>query len=195
MGNDSEPAGAETAETTSTSGSTISTRPTTIGGRTTNSNTTRNTNRSGNSDNTTRTTTRTNVFRGNVTSMNGHVFQLHSERRKKGQFQDTLDALKTLAATEFKSEIRYLEPLFRELTDPIIPLPIKPEKETMVDPSDGTKTILTTDPVKEDIYKAQIQTYVKKEGKLEQTKAALVDIVMAQCSKPMKNKLKAVKDF
>ena len=127
--------------------------------------------------------------------MNGHVFQLHSERRKKGQFQDTCDALKTLAATQFKSEIRHLETLFRELTDPVIPLPTKPGKETMVDPSDGTKTILTMDPVKEDIYKAQIQAYVKKEGKLEKTKVALVNIVMAQCSKPMKNKLKGIKDF
>ena len=197
MGSDTEPAGAETTEAGSTSGSTISTRPaTTIGGRTTNTSNNNNTRTSSkNNQNDNNRGNRTSSFLGNVANMQGNVFQLHSERREKGQFQDTLDALKTLAATEFKSEIRYLEPLFRELTNPVIPLPIKPEKESIVDPEDSTKTVTGIDPVKEDIYKAQIQAYVKKEGKLDQTKAALVNILMAQCSKPMKNKLKGVKGF
>lgn len=47
--------------------------------------------------------------------MNGNVFQLHSERSKKRQFRESLEALKTLAATEFKQEVRFLEPLFRAL--------------------------------------------------------------------------------
>lgn len=109
MGSDTEPAGAETTEAGSTSGSTISTRPaTTIGGRTTNTSNNNNTRTSSkNNQNDNNRGNRTSSFLGNVANMQGNVFQLHSERREKGQFQDTLDALKTLAATEFKSEIRY----------------------------------------------------------------------------------------
>lgn len=117
------------------------------------------------------------VFKGNVTGMNSHVFQLHSERRKKGQFQETMDALKTLASTEFKQEIRYLEPLFRELTNPKVPLPIKPKPEAFPDPKDSTKTIMAVNPVKVDIYKEEIKAYVTKDERLKQAKSALLNIV------------------
>lgn len=136
-------------------------------------------------------TGRTNHFRGNVTGMNGNVFQLHSERNRKGQFRDSLEALKTLSATEFKQEVRFLEPLFRALEDPVVPLPVKPDQKVYPDSSDSSKV----DPVRLDIYKAEITEYVKKEERLKQTKSALVNIVIAQCSKPMRNKLKGTKNY
>ena len=123
--------------------------------------------------------------------MNGNVFQLHSERNKKGQFRDSLEALKTLSATEFKQEVRFLEPLFRALEDPVVPLPVKPDQKVYPDSSDSSKV----DPVRLDIYKAEITEYVKKEERLKQTKSALVNIVIAQCSKPMRNKLKGIKNY
>ena len=140
-------------------------------------------------------TGRPNQFRGNVTAMNGIVFQLHSERSKKGQFRDSLEALKTMAATEFKQEVRFLEPLFRELKDPVVALPVKPRKEEFPDPDDSTKTIMEINPVKLDIYGEEIKEFVKKEDRLKQTKSALVNIVTAQCSKPMRNKLKGTKGY
>lgn len=143
----------------------------------------------------TRHQTSTNTFKGNATGMNGNVFQLHSERRKKGQLQETLDALKTLASTEFKQEIRYLEPFFQELTSPRVPLPIKPEPEEFPDPKDATKTIMAINPVKQDIYKEEIKAFVIKEKRLKQAKSALVNIVLGQCSKPMKNKLKGLAGY
>ena len=136
------------------------------------------------------------IFCGNVAGMNGNVFQLHSERRKRGQFRDTLEALKTLASTEFKQEVRYLEPLFRLLQDPVVPLPVKPKEEKMVDPNDETKVItVPPDEVYLDIYKVELTEYVKQSERLRQTKSALVNIVLGQCSEPMKNKLKGIKGF
>ena len=125
---------------------------------------------------TTQQQNKSGIFRGNVTAMNGNVFQLHSERRKRGQFRDTVDALKTLASTEFKHEVRYLEPLFRALEDPVVPLPIKPKGETVIDPNDSTRTItLAPDEVELDVYKAELTEYVKQKERLKQTKAALVN--------------------
>ena len=138
---------------------------------------------------------RTQQFRGNVAGMNGNVFQLHSERNKKGQFRDSLEALKTLVATEFKQEVRFLEPLFRNLEDPIVPLPVMPSKEAFPDPTDATKTIMEVNPVRLDIYKEEVKEYVKKEDRLKQAKSALLNIVIAQCSKPMRNKLKGMKNY
>ena len=102
-----------------------------------------------------------------------------------------MEALKTVSVTEFKQEVRFLEPLFRALEDLVVPLPVKPEKEVYPDSNDSTKV----DPVRLDIYKAEITEYVKKEERLKQTKSALVNIVVAQCSKPMRNKLKGTKNY
>ena len=140
--------------------------------------------------------TRIANFSGHVSGINGDVFQLHSERRKRGQFRDTVEALKTLASTEFKQEVRYLEPLFRALEDPIVPLPIKPKEEEIQDPNDSTKTIkVAPEDVYMDVYKVELTEYVKQKERLRQTKSALVNIVIGQCSKPTKNKLKEMKGF
>ena len=45
------------------------------------------------------------IFTGNTKGMNSQVFQLHTEQRKKGQFQDTMDQLLTYAATNYAKEI------------------------------------------------------------------------------------------
>ena len=36
----------------------------------------------------------TKAFKGATAKMNGHVFQLHAERKNKPQFADTMEALK-----------------------------------------------------------------------------------------------------
>ena len=48
-------------------------------------------------------------FKGNIAKMNGYVFQTHIEARKPGQFDESLEALKILAAREYKKDIKYLE--------------------------------------------------------------------------------------
>ena len=52
------------------------------------------------------------MFKGE--DMSGHVFQTHFKRRKRGQFQDTLDALEVYSSTIYKKDIKYLNPLFKK---------------------------------------------------------------------------------
>lgn len=73
----------------------------------------------------------TTTFKGSVNSMNGHVFELPGERKKRGQFRETMKALKTLTSMEYKKEILYLEPLFRKLEDPVVEKPVKPIEQTI----------------------------------------------------------------
>ena len=65
------------------------------------------------------------VFIGKTKEMNGHVFQLQVEQKKKGQYQETLDQLRVYASTVHKKEIKALKILFTQLKQPSI---IKPEK-------------------------------------------------------------------
>ena len=51
-------------------------------------------------------------FTGDSTEMNGHVFQVHGEQIKRGQFQDTLDMLRVYASKCMKKDINILNPLF-----------------------------------------------------------------------------------
>ena len=66
--------------------------------------------------------------------MIGHVFQVHSEQRKRGQFQDTLDQLKICASTNYKKEIKHMRKLFMEIEAPQISKP-KPQKVTKRKPT------------------------------------------------------------
>lgn len=75
-------------------------------------------------------------FVGDTKGMNGHVFQVHAEQKKRGQFQDTLDMLKIYASTAFKKDITSLNILFSELKEPRIPEPEEP-KAVVIKTEDG----------------------------------------------------------
>ena len=64
------------------------------------------------------------AFVGDTKDMNGHVFQIHSEQRKKNQFNDTMDVLKTYTSQKYVKHIDYLTPLFVDLLVPEIPRPV-----------------------------------------------------------------------
>ena len=57
-------------------------------------------------------------FTGDSTEMNGRMFQLHGEQRKRGQFQDTLDMVRVHASKCMKKDINKLNPLFVNLLQP-----------------------------------------------------------------------------
>ena len=69
-----------------------------------------------------KTYTRTNEekIKGKSTALNGHVFQVHAERPKKDQLQDTLDALKIYTSTIYIKDIYNLTTLFTDLVPPLI---------------------------------------------------------------------------
>ena len=45
------------------------------------------------------------AFKGETAKMNGHVFQVHSERKNKSQFMETLEALRIYSSTAYKDDI------------------------------------------------------------------------------------------
>ena len=65
--------------------------------------------------------------------MNGHVFQLQVERKKKGQFQDTVDQLLVYASSAYVKEIKHLKPLFTQLELPSIVQPEALKSEDVVE--------------------------------------------------------------
>ena len=56
--------------------------------------------------------------------MNGQIFQLQLEQKKKGQFQETLNQLQIYLSSNYKKDIKHLKILFTALQQPVI---IKPE--------------------------------------------------------------------
>ena len=80
--------------------------------------------------------------------MNGHVFQMLAEQKKKNQSNKTLDELKTFASQKYVKHINYLTPLFTDLVQPYILEPVlKATEKIKVTLADGTKKeIDNTDP-------------------------------------------------
>ena len=71
----------------------------------------------------------TKAFKGATVKMNGCVFQLHTERKSKSQFADTMEALRIYASTAFKNGIESLTPPFTDLKEPKVAEPEGPEEE------------------------------------------------------------------
>ena len=128
--------------------------------------------------------------------MNGNVFQTHSEQRKRGQFQDTMDALKVYSSTIYKKDIRYLNPLFNRLQQPDVPQPEQKFTMSEVKDKDGVVTTQPTPtPFESAVYNERIKTWIKATDALDSTLRSLYNIVWGQCSKIMQNKLKTSSKF
>jgi hypothetical protein len=132
-------------------------------------------------------------FLGDTKDMNGHVFQVHAEQTKRGQFQETLDMLKIYASTAYKKDITALNPLFSKLTEPRVPEPEEP-KEVIIK-TEGGKEICGITKFSETVYNERVKMYIKETKSLQSTVQSLYNIVWGQCSKLMKNKVHAAKDF
>ena len=120
------------------------------------------------------------AFIGKTKEMNGHVFQLQAEQKKKGQFQDSLDQLWIYASSMYKKDIVHLKILFTQLGHPTV---VKPELTSEATASE------------EAIFKEEIRQYIKDKKSLETTLVSLYNVVWGQCSKLLQNKLKANKNY
>ena len=140
--------------------------------------------------------TRTNEekFKGETTALNGHVFQVHAESPKRGQFQDTLDALKIYTSTIYIKDIQNLTTLFTDLVPPVIREPKEPKEKETID-NDGNKVTTAITRLQEAIFGEEIKQYIKESRSLKSTLTSLYNIVWGQCSKLMQNKLLAAQDF
>ena len=117
-----------------------------------------------------------NTFNGKTREMNGNVFQLQVEQKRKGQYQETLDQLQVYAVNMYRKDIKVLKVLFTDLKKPtkLMPLPVK-------NPST----------VEDILFKEEVKQYTKDKRSLESTLVSLYNVVWGQCSKLLQNKLKA----
>ena len=115
--------------------------------------------------------------------MNSQVFQLHTEQRKKGQFQDTINQLLTYAATNYAKEIKHLKIIFTDLEEPTIEAPQPP----------STRRALSS--LEETILAEETKQYIKDKRNLNTAMASLYSVVWGQCSRLMQHKLKALKNY
>ena len=125
--------------------------------------------------------------------MNGHVFQLHAERKNKAQFADTMEALRIYTSTAYTNDIKSLTVLFMELKEPTTAEPEEPEKEVVFS-DDGTSTT-TVSKFQETTYNERIKKCIRDERSLKQTIKSIYNIAWGQCSKLMKDKVTMIKKF
>ena len=137
-----------------------------------------------------------NNFRGATPGMQGHVFQVHSEQRKSGQFDDTMNALKTFASNKYVQHIDYLTPIFVDLSEPQLVKPtLKSTKEELT-LKDGTKREIETASEEDKIeYTIKMKRYLKEVKELKQVMRSLYNVITGQCSKLMLSKLKGKPDM
>ena len=134
------------------------------------------------------------VFKGESIAMNGAVFEIHAEQPPKGQFQDTLDALKIYSSTMHKLDIDSLNVLFIDITEPTIVPPIAPISQELIN-SQGVSTVIPLNKFQETVYNEEIKLWIKDTKRLKASLTSLYNIVWGQCSKLMQNKLIAVENF
>ena len=77
-------------------------------------------------------------FKGESTDMGGHIFQCHSEQRIRGEFDETMRALKTFASAKYVAYIDYLTPIFVDILEPTLVKPKLRSTEEELVLSDGT---------------------------------------------------------
>ena len=128
-------------------------------------------------------------FKGDVAKMNGHVFQTHTETKKTGQFNKSLEILKILAATKNKKDIKYFNTLFRNLIKLFIPILILPVAEVVknqdgeVMSNKGKNVEMENNQIEVDFHNDQVKSYVEKEEILESTLTSFYNVTWVQCSK------------
>ena len=108
--------------------------------------------------------------------MNGHVFQLQVEEKRRGQFQETLDQLYIYESSMYKKDIMQLKTLFTELKQPEL---VELEMGENSTPSQKT------------LSKEEVCQYVKDKKSLETTLISLYNVIWGQCSKLLQNELKS----
>ena len=139
----------------------------------------------------------TATFRGETMDMNGNVFQLQSEKAKKGQFDDTLQALQRYAARVYPKDSVFLLPIFKDLNQPTLEEPRKPEVKIEIKPEGEDESVASASVNEWDriMYMEEVKMYLKAKERTNATLTSLYGIVWGQCSRLMQNKCRNNKDF
>ena len=121
-------------------------------------------------------------FKGSISEMNGNVFQCHGETNVSNQFNRTMEALKTYVASKFNDNIQvYLRHVIKYLEMPKIKKPDNPSNEK--------------DPFEMEIWKREVDAYVKSKDLLHNSMGKLYVTVWSQCSEAMRSKVRGTSAY
>ena len=113
----------------------------------------------------------------------GHVFQLHTEQQRRGQFQNTLNQLHTFVAIHHKKEAKAMKVVFTNLEEPTLAV-LQPPTE---------KRLMTK--VEETLFAQETKQYVKRNENLEAAMVSIYEITWGLCSRLLQDKLKSLPNF
>ena len=135
------------------------------------------------------------VFKGKTPDMQGNVFQVHGEPRKRGEFKRTMDALERYVGMYYSLDTVLLQPLFKDLSEPKITPPKTPSEKR--EEAMGVKTEADEAPSEWEkiIYMEETKMFLKNKERLQVTLVALYNVVWGQCSRKMKDRLMAKKKY
>jgi hypothetical protein len=129
--------------------------------------------------------------------MNGHVFQVHSERTDPQQFDKTLEALSEYAMKALKYP-GDLVSFFKDLNVPSIP-PVNdlPSTAITIDPSTGAEvhTAITISAFAKRTWENEVDDWFSRTKLIKQHLKTLYSVTWGQCSEAMKAKLQTHDDF
>ena len=120
-------------------------------------------------------------FKGATEGLNGHVFELPSEKPPRGQFLRTLEEFDVYTAREYKEEVGFLGKMFKNLETPEIDEPIDPGED-----ASRIQQIRFTESVKR---------WQKETRALELLSMSLFKVIWGQCSSLMQEKLESLDNY
>ena len=125
---------------------------------------------------------KSSVFKGGISDMNGNVFQCHGEANVSNQFNRTMEALETYVSANFNDRIQlHLRHVLKYMEKPEVMRPNQP-----TDPNDLYMM---------EIWKKEIDAYVRLKELLEHSMGKLYVTVWSQCSKAMRSKIRGTTGF
>lgn len=123
-------------------------------------------------------------FKGATPELEGFVFNVQSEQKKKGEYNEVIDKLRAYSAKQFPESMSLLVSIFDDDQNPTIP---RPEINRDYGPHhDEVDRLAFVEDVKE---------WKKKVRKYEEATGGLFDIVWGQCSQAMKVRLEGNENF
>jgi len=119
-----------------------------------------------------------NRFKGEITWMGGHVFQCHSEQRERGEFDETMGALKTFASTKYVEWIDYLTPIFVDMLEPTLTNPKLAITEEVIILKDYSKRKISSSATEElEEFRINLKEYLKDVKSVKTIKRSLHNVM------------------
>lgn len=121
------------------------------------------------------------VFKGAITELNGHVYEVHNEASKANQYQRTTKAIAAYA-TRIMKQGKDIRSLIDNLEDVDFEA-LKPVSKN------------SDDAVEKLILQQEVNSFVKRRDLYEANKDALYSIIWGQCSEALQAKLEGTDNF